>query len=56
LLRFALAQDVHEDALDALLVEFVVLAEADQVAQQAFLVDLRAGRNGSARCPSPAGR
>jgi hypothetical protein len=42
LVRLALAQDVGEDALDALLVEFVVLAEADQVFQQAFLVDLRA--------------
>src|SRR5471032_2573884 len=42
LLRRALAQDVGEDALDALFVELVVLAEADQVAQQAFLVDLRA--------------
>jgi hypothetical protein len=34
LLRLALAQDVDEDAFDALLVEFVVFAEADQVASR----------------------
>ena len=34
--------DVHEDAFHALLMEFVVVAEAHQVLQQAFLVDLRA--------------
>src|SRR5690606_29665515 len=42
LARLALAQHVHEDALDTLLMELVVLAEADQVFQQSFLLDLRA--------------
>ncbi len=37
-----MAGDVHEDALHAVLVKFVVLAKAHQVAQQAGLVDLRA--------------
>ena len=40
-LRLALAQDVREDALDALFMELIMLAEADQVLEQAFLVDLR---------------
>src|SRR5690606_40300435 len=39
----AALQDVHEDALDALLVEIGVLAEGDQVAQQAVAGDARAG-------------
>ena len=42
-LRFAMGQDIDEDALDALLVEFIVFAKTNQVAQQAFLLDLRAG-------------
>ena len=37
--RTAALLDVVENTLDALLVEFVVLAEGDQVAQQAFAVD-----------------
>nr|GEU28525.1 hypothetical protein [Tanacetum cinerariifolium] len=41
LLRRALAQDVDKDAFHALLVEFVVFAETDQILEQAFLVDLR---------------
>ena len=35
--------DVHEHALDAVLVKVVVIAKADDVAQQPGLVDLRAG-------------
>ena len=34
-----MAQQVHEDAFHALLMEFIVIAVADQVLQQAFLVD-----------------
>ena len=41
-LRPALRQQVDEDALHALLVEFGMVAEADQVAQQAGAVDARA--------------
>ena len=39
---FAACPDVHEDALHALLVKFVVIAKAHQVLQQTFLVNLRA--------------
>ena len=37
----AVTQDIHEDAFDTLLVKLVVVAEPDQVLQQAFLIDLR---------------
>ena len=39
-MRLALAQDIDKDALHALLMEFIVFAETNQVAQQAFLIDL----------------
>ncbi len=41
-LRLALAQDVHENALDALLVELIVVAKPNQVLQQTLLINLRA--------------
>jgi len=37
-----MAPNVHVDALHALLMEFVVVAKAHQVLQQAALLDLRA--------------
>ena len=40
--RFAVMQDVDKNPLHALLVEFVVFAQADQILEQAFLIDRRA--------------
>src|SRR6185369_2324335 len=42
MLRLALAKYVRKDALDALLMELIMLPETDQVLEQALLVDLRA--------------
>ena len=41
-LRFALAQQVHENPLHALFMKLVVLAKTDQIFEQPFLIDRRA--------------
>src|SRR3982074_948295 len=38
-LRFASAQQIHEDPLNAMLVKFVMVAKANYIFQQSFLVD-----------------
>jgi hypothetical protein len=40
--RFAALPDVHEDALNTLLVKFIVISETHDVLEQARLVNLRA--------------
>ena len=49
--RLAAAPDVHEDALHALLMKLVVVAKADDVAQQPGLVDLAGRRTLICRLP-----